>query len=251
MTPHQYLHSVLANQQMRQADIDTLRRLRGEIEAALRRVYGSAPRFYYGGSYGKDTMIQAAFDLDIVMYFPSTDTRALRTIYNGVHQTLTTAGYTVRPKTVALRLPYNGGFHIDVIPGRAQDTSYRYATLYKNGEDTTLQTSIQIHIDSVRDSGAREIIKLSKLWRVRYSLPWETFPLEQIVIVALRGHRKDDYGSALWTVFQFLRDNILTIRVIDPANSNNVITISTATRGAIRQAALNALAAANWGQIIW
>jgi tRNA nucleotidyltransferase (CCA-adding enzyme) len=77
MTQHEYLVSVLDKQKMRTEDMNTLQRLRGQIEDALRSVFGSSPRFYYGGSYGKDTLIRESFDLDIVMYFPSTETRTI------------------------------------------------------------------------------------------------------------------------------------------------------------------------------
>ena len=57
-----------------------------------------------------------------------------------------------------------------------------------------MQTSLKIQIEYVRDSGAREIIKLMKLWRVRNSLAWKTIALEIAVIRALEGLRKDDYA---------------------------------------------------------
>lgn len=249
MTGHEYLAGVLYSQKMQLQDLMTLRQLREKIEGVLRNEYGSYPRFYYGGSYGKKTMIRAAFDLDIVIYFPPTETSTLKTIYRSVHQTLIDADYQVNPKTVSLQLPYNEGFHIDVVPGRAQDNTYYYATLYKNGEDSTRQTSIKIHIDSVRD--CREIIKLMKLWRFRHSLEWKTFALEQTVIRALAGKWKANYERCLTTVFEFIQDNILTIRLVDPANSNNVIEMSQQIRNAVLRAAVNSLQAQYWSQIVW
>jgi tRNA nucleotidyltransferase (CCA-adding enzyme) len=78
MTGHEYLVGVLNSQNMLVKDLNTLRNLRKEIEGVLREEYGSYPRFYYGGSYGKKTMIQASFDLDIVIYFPPTETSSLK-----------------------------------------------------------------------------------------------------------------------------------------------------------------------------
>ena len=249
MTGHEYLAGVLDSQKMQDEDLITLRQLRKEIEGVLREEYGSYPRFYYAGSYGKKTMIRASFDLDIVIYFPPTETSTLKTIYSFVHQTLIDSDYKVHPKTVSLQLPYEGGFHIDVVPGRAQDNTYQYATLYKNGENSTMQTSIKIHIDSVRDS--RDIIKLMKLWRVCHSLEWKTFALEQTVVRALKGQRKNDYERCLIKVFEFFQDNILTIRLVDPANSNNVIEMSQQIRESVQQAAINAIAAKYWSEVVW
>jgi len=249
MTGHEYLAGVLNSQNMLLKDLNTLRNLRQEIEGVLREEYGSYPRFYYAGSYGKKTMIRASFDLDIVIYFPPTETSTLKTIYNSVHQTLIDADYKVHPKTVSLQLPYEGGFHIDVVPGRAQDNTYQYATLYKNGENSTMQTSIKIHIESVRDS--RDIIKLMKLWRICHSLEWKTFALEQTVLRALEGQRKNDYGRCLIKVFEFIQNNILSIRLVDLANSNNVIEMSQPIRKSVQQAAINAIAAKYWTEVVW
>jgi hypothetical protein len=251
MTPHEYLVGVLNNQKMPSNELSTLQRLRGEIEDNLRRVHGSTPRFYYGGSYGKDTLIREAYDLDIVMYFPSTENRSLRDLFYAVHQSLVNAKYIVQPKNVALRLPYQDGFHIDVVPGKAQDSNYQYATLYKSEEGSTRQTSIKVHIDSVRKSDARETIKLMKLWRLRFNLPWQSFALEQTVIKALSSKRKDDYGTSMWTALEFIRDNILSLRLIDPANTNNVIEVSPTVRQQLRSQAMNSLGASNWSQIVW
>lgn len=252
MTPHEYLDGVLRSQAMRQQDVNTLQQLRDKIEKDLRKSYGSAPRFYYAGSYGKDTMIQALFDLDIVIYFPSSESASLRDIFSSVHAQLTAHGYTVRPRTVALRLPYEGGFHVDVVPGKAQDTTFRYATLFKNeGSGSTLQTSIKVHIDAVRTTGIRECVKLMKLWRLRHGLPLSTFALELSVERALHGMRKDDHSACILAVLKFLRDNLPSARLVDPSNSNNIIDVPGPDRKAVADQARRSLAAANWQQVVW
>src|SRR5262245_16842064 len=90
---------------------DTARVPRRQIGTVPPRHFGNEPRFYYGGSYGKDTMIREAYDLDIVLYFPHTEGRSLRDLFVATNSALVAARYTVHPKTVALRLPYEGGFH--------------------------------------------------------------------------------------------------------------------------------------------
>jgi len=187
------------------------------------------------------------------MYFPSSDNRTLGQLYNGVFQVLSQTGYTIRPKTVALQLPYQGGFHIDVVPGKAQDATYYWATLFKNTTpSSTMQTSIKKHIDTVSESGCREIIKIMKLWRVRHGLEWKSITLEQTVVRAMYRKRRDDLGTAIWeNVLPFIRDNILSIRLEDPANSNNVFDISPRERGVLRQAAVESLGQRHWERIVW
>ena len=253
MSGHEYLLGVLDGQKMGDAEVAALQRLRGEIEGVLRKTFGTVPRFYYGGSYGKHRMIRASYDLDIVMYFPSTDNRTLKQLYSGAYHVLKQAGYTIQPKTVALQLPYQGGFHVDVVPGKAQDATYYWATLFKNTTpDSTMRTSIKKHIDTVSDNGCREIIKLMKLWRVRHGLQWKSIALEQTVIGAMFQKQRGDLGVAIWeNVLPFIRGNVLTVRLVDPANSSNVFQMSRGERVALQQAATESLKQKNWNQVIW
>jgi hypothetical protein len=251
MTAHGYLQQLLTSHELWQQELATLRSTRDAVETVLRRSHGTLPRFYYAGSFGKDTLIRAAYDLDIVMYFPSTENRTLGDLFWGVHRTLVGNGLIVQPKTVALRLPYQG-FHIDIVPGRAQDATFRYATLFKNTSPTssTMQTSLKIHIESIRNSGTRDFIRLAKLWNLRQSLSWPTFALEQTVITALVGKRKDDLSTGFVAMLEFIRDRIVDLRLLDPANTNNVIELSTPLRTAARAAAVRSLGG-TWEQAVW
>jgi len=251
MSVNDYLKNVLKEQEVLNGNIihNKLKSCREEIEGKLKKIYGSKVKFYYGGSYGKKTMILLSYDLDIVIYFPPDENRTLKEIYNDVYSTLYDFDYNVHKKTVAIRIYKEDNFHIDVVPGRAQDFYYHYATLYKNGKDTTMQTSLKEHIDSVRD--VRDIVKLMKLWRLRHSVPIETFPLEQLVVKALYQKRKDDYEYCIMTVLTFLRDRIIDIRVEDPANTNNIIEITPNDRFRILFIATNCLRAHSWCQIIY
>jgi hypothetical protein len=80
---NQYLSNLLAGQNLTSAELDALRRLRETIEGQLSVLEGS-PRFYYGGSYGKRTMIKALYDLDLVMYWPHGATYTIKGIYDAV-----------------------------------------------------------------------------------------------------------------------------------------------------------------------
>lgn len=252
MTPHSYLQALLSQYTLQQGELSVLQRIRGEIEACLRRAYGASPRIYYGGSYGKDTLIRPAYDLDLVVYFPSTEQATLKDIFWHVHGVLTASGYIVKPKTVALHLPYENGFHVDVVPGRAQDATYLYATLFKNvGNGTTLQTSLKLHIDAVRKPGIREIVKLMKLWRLRRQLSASTFALEILINRALSGMPVSDFGRSMQRVFSFIASDVGSMRFEDPANSNNVLDVSAPERSALHAHAIQSLNAPYWSDIVW
>ncbi len=249
MTNHDYLLSVLNSQDMLPADLATLQRLKGEIQGVLEAHHrDDHPQIYYAGSFGKNTMIRESFDLDIVIYFPHTITSSLQEIYNSVWQSLTMNKYIVKPKNVALRLPYEGGFHIDVVPGRAQDKTFNYTTLYKYEEGTTMQTSLKKHIESVQP--VKNTIRLLKVWRIRERLNIPTFALEQITVRALEGHDKSNFENNLLKVFRLINDKIFDMRLIDPANTNNEIKLSKEMRQSLKTSAAKGLAAKYWREII-
>ena len=252
MSNDDYLRQLLAQQELSPAQLDSLRTLREQIESQLSVLQGT-PRFYYGGSFGKKTMVQASFDLDIVVYWPHNCGYSLKDIYAAVGKTLKGHWNYVTPKTVAWQLPFQGGFHIDVVPGRAIDQTFRYANLYRSDIDTTLQTSIKIHIDTVRNSGRREVIRLIKLWRTKRNVPFKkTLALELVTIDGCRGARTDALETQTLAALSHIRDNILTARIVDPANTNNIISdeMSVTEKYQIQSAADVALKARLWSEVL-
>jgi hypothetical protein len=157
----------------------------------------------------------------------------------------------VRPKNVACRLPFEGGFHIDVVPGRALDGTFRYANLYRSETGRPLQTSIKVHIDAVRKSGRRELIRLLKLWRARHNVPIRSFVLEQLAIAGASGTSLTDLEPQLNAALAYIRDQIGAAQITDPANTNNNLadTMSGQEKAATKAAAVAAIAARTWGDV--
>jgi hypothetical protein len=252
MSNDEYLRQLLAQQELGREQLDSLRTLRQQIESQLSPLQGK-PRFYYGGSFAKRTMIRAAFDLDIVAYWPHDCGYTLKDIYHAVGNTLKEYWNYINPKTVSWELPFQGDFHIDVVPGRAIDGTFNYANLYRRDRDSSLQTSIKVHIDTVRESGRRDVIRLMKLWRIRRNVPFKkSLALELITIHGCKGLRTDDLEKQMVSTLTHVRDNILAARIVDPANSNNIISdeISSLDRQQIRAAADMALKAQYWNQVL-
>lgn len=249
-----YLATVLEQQKVSPDAENRLRRIRDELETVLRPNWKtSAPRFYYGGSFGKRTMIRESFDLDLVVYFPQTNQFTVRDFYEGVEQRLKTQRYVTTRHNVAVRLPYEGGFHVDVVPGRSMDIDFKYANLYSTERDTTKQTSIKIHIDHVRAGGHQDVIKLMKLWRLRHRVPIGSFVLELAIGQALYNSRAASLEDRVLKVLDYLRDSYGSARLVDPANTNNVVSedISQADKTAVQAAARSSRAQTTWSAIIW
>jgi hypothetical protein len=251
MSNNDYLAGILRDQNLSNADLDGLRQLREQIEQQLAVLEGN-PRFYYGGSFGKRTMIRARYDLDLVMYWPHTSNYSINGIYTAVGEVLKKNWKYVNSKTVAWELPFERGFHIDVIPGRALDAQYYEANLHRTDTGTTLKTSLKKHIDTVRNSGRIDVIRLMKLWKVRKNVPFKkNFLLELMTIDGCKGTQSDDLGRQTLAALRYVRDNIKTCSVRDPANSNNSLSddLDASARAAIYQRADETIKATYWSQV--
>lgn len=252
MSSDQWLANLLATQNLTESELANLRSLRDSIENQLRSGLQGGPRFYYAGSYAKRTIIRQRYDLDIVVYWPYGTQWTLQQIYERVGQTLKRHWDYVTPKTVSWELPFNGGFHIDVVPGRALDNQYKEANLYRTDKGTSLKTSLKTHIDTVRYSGRNDAIRLMKLWRERKKVPFKkSFLLEMMTINGCKGVSTTSLSDQVMAAMKYIRDNIVGYSILDPANSNNSLSddLSTATRQQIKEAAAAAVNAQYWSNI--
>ncbi|HRY49083.1 MAG TPA: nucleotidyltransferase [Candidatus Paceibacterota bacterium] len=252
MSNDAYLRGLLAQQDLTPSEESALRGLRDTIEEQLRKGLNKIERVYYAGSFGKDTMIRELYDLDIVVYWANDCGFTLQDIYSSVGDALKRNWKVVKSKTVAWELPFDGGFHLDVVPGRALNNTFKYANLYRTDTATSLQTSIKVHIDTVRNSARRDAIRLMKLWRKRKSVPFKkSLALELITIDACSGLPTDNLEKQLLAVFRYMTENITTARLVDPANSNNVISdeITYSDKLAIQSAARATLTAQYWSEV--
>ena len=65
-----YLQLVLQSQQVVASDVQTVGRLRDEIQKALTGGWKTVePHFDYGGSFAKKTTIRESFGVDLLVYF--------------------------------------------------------------------------------------------------------------------------------------------------------------------------------------
>ena len=90
-----------------------------------------------------------------------------------------------------------------------------------------------------------------KLWRNQKGLDFPSFYLELAVIEALRGSA-GTLSQRVWKALTYIRDNLATARLVDPSNTNNVISedLTAAEKTAIVAAARTALGAKDWSEIV-
>lgn len=211
MTVNEWLKSLLQRQELSNQESNSLKNLAEEIKGQLSFLPGN-PRFYIAGSLAKGTIIKAQYDLDIVMYWSSTLNLAftLKDIYEKVGDVLKKNYNYVNQKTVSWEIPFEGGFHIDVVPGRALDQDYYEANLYRTDTKTRLKTSLKKHIDTVKKSDRTEVIRLLKLWREVNKVPLKkSFLLEIMAIKGCTGlSYQNNLGEQLYRALYYIRDNI-------------------------------------------
>ena len=93
--------------------------------------------------------------------------------------------------------------------------------LWQSRYDTWLKTDIAEQIRYVRYSGLINEILALKIWRRRHALRFPSFLMELAVIHALKPDRPID--ESFTSLLRFLATDFPTTRLLDPANSNNVV----------------------------
>lgn len=229
MTPEKFLQELLESQNLSDVQEQALQANKKEVTDFLRAKFGDAPKIKYAGSREKGTMIAEQYDLDTVCYFPSDDARSLKEIREDVSTHLKTK-YLIQSKASAERITNLRGatmtndYHIDVVPGRFIENSNDVFLHVAYGEKERMQTNLKVHIDHIANSGCVPVIRLAKLWACRNKIGIKTFILELFVVRALsNSHSKTNLTKSFRQVLQALKDDFGTLQLVDPANSNNVV----------------------------
>ncbi len=221
-----FLEDLLKSQELDSEDNSQLEQHEQEVRNFLAEKFDENPVIKIAGSVKKGTAIHESYDLDIVVYFPSSDERSLKQIYDDM-VSLLSEEYTIQPKTSAVRITGlqgnedNNDYHIDVVPGRFIKDSEDVFLHVSYGDKERMQTNLKTHIEHVVNSNCEDIIKLVKIWKKRNNVEIRTFVLELFVIKHLEDvSDKSDLENCFITVMSAFRDNQI-IGLVDPANSNN------------------------------
>lgn len=144
------------------------------------------------------------------------------------------------------------GLSVDVVPARRHTGTGQDHSLYRTRTETWTKTNVDRHIQIVRDSGRIDEIRATKIWRRLHGLEFPSIYLELAVIRAL-GRQRNRLAVNFLTVLEWLSGQIRTAAILDPANTENVISddLSASEKTAIATRAAWSLRQPNWGQIIW
>lgn len=213
------------------------------------------------GSRAKGTAISIASDVDYLISLSSNcneNSGGLKNIYDLLYEKLKTNYRDIRKQNVSIRLNING-LEVDVTPARKQTGNTNDHWLYVSKLDTRKQTNIQKHINDVSRSGRINEIKLLKVWRELNKLDFPSIYLEYLVINNILLNKSKDItnlGSNVWYVLNELAkdfENPLSARIVDPANSANILSdlLDQTEKNKIISAAKLATRQSNWNKIIW
>lgn len=202
------------------------------------------------GSFAKGTANKSGTDIDLFISLSQHTPDALRDIYNKLFETIMAKGYSPKRQNVSINVRVNN-YDVDLVPARRQDGYSQDHSLYRRRADTWTKTNVATHIREVSQSGRTQEIRIIKLWRNQHNLDLPSFYLELSVMRAL-AYSGASLSDNVMKVFHYLRDSFIDARIIDPSNTNNVISddLTTAEKANVKAAAVRALAATHWTQIV-
>lgn len=217
------------------------------VREALQKEFGSKlVKSINSGSYAKHTAMNRKFDMDICIHFRRDAFKTLKEMYDAVYEFLskkfkkqTDDLDEVRKQKVSIGLLFSvdgEDIAFDVTPGRKykdDDTDNNDINIHINDDDIEqnyTKTNIAKQIESILGKNKeRECIRLLKVWKFVRKFKIKSFFVELLVIKAFEREAIADI-TGLWNRLEktmcFIRDNIETVRLIDPGNSNNIVSDS-------------------------
>ncbi len=251
MTADEYVASVILKYAVSTAGGSPAARAADLVVPALRSWAGqSLLGIQFSGSYAKGTAISLGTDVDL--FISLNWDMAVKDIYWNLYRYCAERGLEPQPQNVSICVRSNG-LGVDLVPGRKQHGNTDDHSLYKRKKDSWTQTNVAQHIRVISGSGKTDEIRALKIWRERNRLDFPSFYLELTTLEALKYGRGNSLAERVRMVLQYLGEEFPSCRVVDPANTNNVISddLGPEEKRGISLAAQRSLAMQNWEQILW
>lgn len=251
MSADAYLQAILNREFVDTGPYSPVRGVQAVLLPILRQWAGtSLSDVSPSGSFAKGTANRSGTDIDLFISLLQNTPETLKQIYESLFTKMLQGGYTPRRQNVSININV-AGYDVDLVPAKRQDGYSQDHSLYRRKADTWTKTNVATHIRDVSNSGRTQEIRVVKLWRNQRGLDFPSFYLELTVINAL-AYSRGSLGGNVWQVFEYLRNSFSDARVIDPANTNNIISddLTMAEKAKVKTIATQAIAAADWSQII-
>lgn len=252
MTPDQYVESVLAKYAVPRGPNSPAERLGETVAGPLRRWAGQQLNaLQYSGSYAKETGVRGISDVDVFVSLKSDTTDSLKEIYEKLVLLAQSNGWSPRRQNVSVGVTVNGT-RGDLVPGKVQAGSQNYHSLHLRKRDSWTQTNVALHVDTVHNSGRLREIRAVKIWRMLHGLDFPSLYLEIFTIDALSGRLSSTLADNVLHVLRRIGSSLTTTRIVDPANTNNILSehLTQAEKQRIATEAAQSAREQSWGRII-
>jgi hypothetical protein len=206
----------------------------------------------YSGSFAKGTAVHGDADVDLFVSLSTETPYTLGQIFQNLYQFFSARKYPLRQQEVSVRISFLS-CSVDIVPGRKQKGLGNDHSLYRRSKDSWTQTNVQDHIKLVQGSGRQNEIRALKIWRHLHSIEFPSFFLELTVLRALTGCSLYSPGVNTLRALRFVANNIETIRIQDPSNSNNLVSddLTAPQKARLAAQATHSADQPTWGAIIW
>ncbi|RVH17243.1 nucleotidyltransferase [Sinorhizobium meliloti] len=218
--PDQYLRRILVREAVDYSQRSPVRNVQSAVTPIIQRWAGSQlVGIFPSGSFAKHTANASGTDIDLFISLKQDTVQTLKEIYESLFKAMN--GHSPKRQNVSINVKVNG-YDVDLVPAKRQNGFNNDHSLYRRRADSWTKTDVSKHIIHVLASKRAEEIRVAKLWRSQKGLDFPSFYLEMTVIEALRG-TTGTLSQNVVKVLEYLRDRFANARVIDPANTNNVV----------------------------
>ena len=183
------------------------------------------------GSVVKGTAIQNS-DIDIQVKF-NRNADSIENIRNNIEDYFNESFYDrnlkkVRSQNHSIGLVFDlkgEDKRIDIVPMREIENGKGDTYLYSTKNSSIKKTNTQKQISKLKfTEKQKHIIKLLKGWKIDNDLYFPSVLIEHLVKITFIGNSvPHDTDKALLFTIEFIANNITQIRIVDPANTNNII----------------------------
>ena len=244
----QYLHATIRRHQASPGD-PRPQRLRSTVRRLLQNWELAAwvESVTVAGSHAKGTALRGS-DVDIFVSLAPGTPGSLANVQSSIARHLTP--YYPEKRNVAVRIQVEHA-SVDVVVGRRRENSPNH-TLWQARHQTWLQTDLTEQTRHARAASIEAEAVALKLWRRQRGLRFPSFLMELAAIRALTSCRAGSVSERFLSLLEFLATDFEQARLIDPANSNNIVSDALSPDEALKiaSAAATSLKAASWPDII-
>ena len=207
---------------------------------------------YFAGSYSKGTSIDGSTDIDLFILLDARTCGEMKELYENLYSYLDSQSLGSLRRNISIGLNYTG-VTFDLLLARKSKVSSDLHELYFNKNQSCIETNVLYHTDLVANSGCREQIKAIKIWRHLNNLTFPSFYLELTILDVLANRRRDQFADNFLTILDYLQDNFIRRQILDPINSNNIISddLTADEKRTIAEVARRTRLHANWDGMVW